>query len=131
MSRTQPCALDTVLAEAIPSWQARCRAVVMELVLDIEEDCWVPLPPDGLRSLLDELIENAVRISGGDLVELSAHYEKREDGQPMVLRRVRDNGVGMDAVTWLAATGESWKLTCSAVGDPGCVAVSHRPRPPA
>ena len=108
-SQAEPCALDTVLAEAIPGWQDRCRAGGMELVLDIEEDCWITVPPDGLRSLLDELVENAVRLSGGDLVEVSAHREERGDDHPMVLLRVRDNGAGMDSAERTTATQRFWR----------------------
>jgi signal transduction histidine kinase len=99
--------VDQVLADARVGWQAHCTAAGLRLELSAPPGLRVLAPPGGLRHLLDELVENACRLSGGELVEVGARAVK----PGTVELTVRDDGRGMDAEQRRMATRRFWRAT--------------------
>ena len=61
--------LGELLAEAVDSWQAPCAAAGISIVGPVDSDgCVVRTDPIRVRQLLDNLIENAVRVSPSETV---------------------------------------------------------------
>jgi signal transduction histidine kinase len=115
---SEPVAEDVtaVLAAGELGWRARCAAAGLVLRLDVPGLPDVPgaapagplraiAPPGGVRHLVDELVENACRLSGGSFVQVSA----TSSGRGQVLVRVRDDGRGMDGAQRRAATRRFWR----------------------
>lgn len=102
-------AVDEVLASAVMAWEGRCAAAGMRLRLDAAEGLRTASPPGGVRHLLDELVDNAVRLSGGTTVEVSAHPGRTTDGRAAVVLAVRDDGRGLDRTQRTHAIRRFWR----------------------
>jgi signal transduction histidine kinase len=100
--------VDEVLAAAVPWWETRCAAAGMELRVSATEGLRTASPPGGVRHLLDELVDNAVRLSGGSRIEVSARHATTADGAAVVLA-VTDDGRGLDAAQRTQATRRFWR----------------------
>jgi signal transduction histidine kinase len=95
----------TLVDEADVGLRARCAAAGLELVVDVEPDVRVRAPAGGVRHLLDELVDNACRLSGGSLVRVSARRAPPSD----VVLVVTDDGCGLPADERVAATQRFWR----------------------
>ena len=86
-----------VLAHGEPAWTARCAAAGLTLTVHSGRG---PLtartPAGGLAHLLDELVENACRLSGGTAVHVAARRAGKGSAAVVVVS-VSDDGVGLDA----------------------------------
>lgn len=100
----EPVELDEVIAAALDRWSQECRDAGLRLELDVDEHCRALAPAGGLGHLLDELVSNAVRLSGGTLVEVRA----RHDGRTVTIE-VRDDGRGLDRDGREQATHRFWR----------------------
>jgi signal transduction histidine kinase len=76
----------------------------MTLSVEVPEDVCVVAPGDGLGHVLDELVGNAARLSGGTLVTVEAVV-----GERTVDVHVRDDGTGMDAAEREHAVERFWR----------------------
>jgi signal transduction histidine kinase len=101
-SAAEPVEVDGLLATHVPGWRA--------LAGDIRLDIAVPPglralePPGGLGSVLDELVGNAIRLSGGTEVKV---WAEAVDGH--VELHVTDNGTGLTAPERTAALSRFWR----------------------
>ena len=95
------------LAESVaphtPGWRATLERAGMRLDLQLP-DVWVLAPGDGLGHVLDELVGNAARLSGGSLLEVRAVVA---DG--MIEVHVRDDGAGLAAAEREQAVERFWR----------------------
>jgi signal transduction histidine kinase len=122
-----------VLADGEVGWRARCTAARMTLRVEVAPGTWAVTPPGGLRHLLDELVENACRLSGGTALAVTARTgpssgpDDTESGAAAgaaagavagaaagagagtVTVTVRDDGVGLDADHRTMATRRFWR----------------------
>ena len=105
-SAAEPVELDALLATHVPAWRALAEQSGMDFQVDVAAGTSVLAPPGGLGSVLDELVGNAVKLSGGTVVRLSAVT----DG-PMVELHVADDGVGLDAADRANAPRRFWRAT--------------------
>jgi signal transduction histidine kinase len=95
-----------VVADAAVGWRARCAAVGLELGTDVTPGLLVRAPAGGVRHLLDELVENACRLSGGRRVDVTA----RPGTSPgTVVLTVADDGRGLDADQRALAVQRFWR----------------------
>jgi len=104
--------LDDVVADARVGWSARCAAAGIALAVDVPAGVRVVAPPGGLRHLLDELVENACRLSGGSSITVSASIAGAAviaGGEKDVEVTVRDDGQGLDDDGRAAATHRFWR----------------------
>ncbi|MBB5955801.1 signal transduction histidine kinase [Saccharothrix tamanrassetensis] len=67
-SAAEPVDVDSLLATHVPGWRALAGDV--ELDVDVPEGLRVLEPPGGLGSVLDELVGNAIRLSGATRIEV-------------------------------------------------------------
>ena len=125
-------AVDDVVADALVGWRGLCAAAGVALVVDVGPGLRVVAPPGGLRHLLDELVENACRLSGGTQVTVSALPADPADaahaadpagparpagpagaaaahGDGLVEVTVRDDGRGLDDDERTAAVRRFWR----------------------
>lgn len=86
-----PVLLATAIQSHVPAWQATLKRAGMALAVEVPPDVSVIAPGDGLGHVLDELIGNAARLSGGSRVEVVATI-----GERTIDLHVRDDGTGMD-----------------------------------
>ncbi|MCP2257032.1 Signal transduction histidine kinase [Streptoalloteichus tenebrarius] len=100
----EPVELDVLVATHEPGWRAQAERAGMALVTDVPAGLTALAPPGGLGSVLDELVGNAVRLSGGSRVEVRA--DVRDDGVDL---RVVDDGAGLDEEERAAATRRFWR----------------------
>jgi signal transduction histidine kinase len=100
--------VDEVLASTVPAWEHRCTAAGMLLHLDVEEGLRTASPPGGVRHLLDELVDNAVRLSGGTQVEVTGR-RRETGGRPTVVLAVRDDGRGLAPAQRAQAARRFWR----------------------
>lgn len=85
-------ALDQAIAQILPPFEARAQASGVRLELDVAADAHVHADPHAVRSVLLNLLDNALKAtSDGDSVRVSA----RRDGARVVLE-VADDGAGFD-----------------------------------
>ncbi|MCO1581355.1 HAMP domain-containing histidine kinase [Crossiella sp. SN42] len=107
----EPVELDELVAAHEPAWQANAQRAAIRLRLDIPEGLRVLEPPGGLGSVLDELVGNAIRLSGGTRVRVWARHEEPadsvEDGH--VELHVIDDGVGLDEAELSVALHRFWR----------------------
>ncbi|SDG94520.1 Signal transduction histidine kinase [Lentzea fradiae] len=100
--QTEPVDIDQLLATHTPAWQALASRAEVELRIDLPAGLTMQEPPGGLGSVLDELVSNAIRLSGGT--------EVRVTGRPGELHVV-DNGEGLDAEERELALQRFWRAT--------------------
>jgi signal transduction histidine kinase len=98
--------VEEVVDDAAVGWRARCAGVGLELATDVEPGLRVRAPAGGVRHLLDELVENACRLSDGGRVTVSAH---RDDVPGQVVVAVTDDGCGLPSDQRAAATRRFWR----------------------
>ncbi|NEE04337.1 HAMP domain-containing sensor histidine kinase [Phytoactinopolyspora halotolerans] len=75
----EPVDLDTVLATRVERWRALAAATGMQVQVRAPDGIQLLEPPGGLGSVLDEVVSNALRLSGGSRVLISATLG-RDDG---------------------------------------------------
>lgn len=100
--------LAAVFSDAEIGWHTRCRSAGLRLVVAVAGDVQAITPPGGVRHLLDELVENACRLSGGSTIRVEARREQR-DGSARVVVGVSDDGRGLDAGQRAAAVQRFWR----------------------
>ncbi len=96
--------LASVVAEHEPAWRTRVERAGMQLAVDVPADAEAIAPGDGLGHVLDELVGNATRLSGGGCVEVTAVV----NGWTVDLH-VRDDGTGLDADEREHAVERFWR----------------------
>ncbi|WP_017541341.1 sensor histidine kinase [Nocardiopsis halophila] len=101
---SEPVELDEVLATRLARWRALAEVQDMELETRVPEGLLALAPPGGLGSVLDELMSNAIRLSGGGRIRLSA---SAADGA--VVLHVADDGSGLDADERAKALQRFWR----------------------
>ncbi|SNS42132.1 Signal transduction histidine kinase [Rhodococcoides kyotonense] len=91
---------------AIPHWEIMTRDVGMALVVDGPHlpDSVIRQPPGGLVAVLDELVSNAARLSGGTTVAVRSSLE-----DSWCVIEVVDDGVGLTSDEIDSATGRFWR----------------------
>jgi signal transduction histidine kinase len=99
-----PLALATAVEGHVPAWQATLKRAGMALAVEVPPDVWVVAPGDGLGHVLDELVGNAARLSGGSRVDVVATVDERT-----VDLHVRDDGAGLDAAEREQAVERFWR----------------------
>ncbi|TWP50327.1 HAMP domain-containing histidine kinase [Lentzea tibetensis] len=105
-SATEPVEIDSLLATHVPAWRALTEQAGMTLQIDVPAGLSAQEPPGGLGSVLDELVSNAIRLSGGTTVTVSG---RRED--TTVELRVVDDGSGLDESERANAKSRFWRAT--------------------
>ncbi|MFG2071748.1 sensor histidine kinase [Nonomuraea maritima] len=103
--RASPVELDAVLATRVERWRALTATAGLTLTVDVPAGLRPLEPPGGLGSVLDELISNALRLSGAQVVEVSA----RVDPPGVVTIAVRDDGQGLDEPERAQALRRFWR----------------------
>ncbi len=103
-SAAEPVELDTLLATHVPGWRALAEQAGMSLTVDVPEDLAVQAPPGGLGSVLDELVGNAVKLSGGTSVVVAA-----VPAGPWVDLHVTDDGGGLPEDERAEAVRRFWR----------------------
>lgn len=105
-SAAEPVEIDSLLATHVPAWRALAEQAGMTLFVDVPAKLSVQEPPGGLGSVLDELVSNAIRLSGGSEVRISA---QSVDGA--VELHVTDDGEGLSEVERANAKRRFWRAT--------------------
>jgi signal transduction histidine kinase len=98
-----PLRLDAVVAAHAGGWESTLTRAGLVLRLDVPE-VWVMASGDGLGHVLDELVGNAARLSGGGQVEVLAVA-----GDGTVDLHVRDDGTGLDDTERELAVERFWR----------------------
>ncbi len=101
-SAAEPVDVDGLLATHVPGWRA--LAGDMSLEIAVPPGLRVLEPPGGLGSVLDELVGNAIRLSGGTRVEV---WGRTTDGR--VELHVTDNGTGLSDRERADALSRFWR----------------------
>ena len=101
---SQPQPLEAVLRARSQRWRQQLTDAGMSLVLDVAPELRTYAPSDALGHILDELVGNAARLSGGTRVTVTAEPEV---GQ--VVLRVRDDGSGLSADQLSRAGERFWR----------------------
>ncbi|WP_067973612.1 HAMP domain-containing sensor histidine kinase [Nocardiopsis trehalosi] len=102
-SGAEPVDLDTVLDTRLERWRALAAERGMAVAARVPAGLRPLEPPGGLGSVLDELVSNAVRLSGGTRVVVRAVA-----GDPVALR-VEDDGGGLDDAERAEALRRFWR----------------------
>lgn len=100
--QTEPVDIDQLIATHLPAWQALASRADVALEVDVPAGLTMQEPPGGLGSVLDELVSNAIRLSGGT--------EVRVTGGPGELHVV-DNGDGLSGEERELALQRFWRAT--------------------
>ncbi|PSL08510.1 signal transduction histidine kinase [Haloactinopolyspora alba] len=106
MKDAEPVELDGVVETREQRWRALAAENSMSAELDVPAGFVVLEPPGGLGSVLDELISNALRLSGGTRVVLRA---EPVPAVGEVELWVGDDGTGLDDDERAAAVGRFWR----------------------
>ncbi|GAA3153167.1 HAMP domain-containing sensor histidine kinase [Planomonospora alba] len=125
-----PVDLDAVLATRVERWRALTAAAGQRLAVDVPPGLRLLEPTGGLGGILDELVSNALRLSGAQVVEVSArvvpggagagHGAAATGGDgagdvagdmagDMAEIAVRDDGQGIDASDRARALQRFWR----------------------
>ncbi len=101
--------IDPVVAQRVATWQVAARARGVDLVLAGEPGGRVLAPPRGVETVLDALLDNAVKFTpepppDPPLIEVRV---ARVDGR--VRLSVRDHGPGLDEEELARATDRFWR----------------------
>jgi signal transduction histidine kinase len=99
-----PVELDAVLATRVDRWRALTATAGQTLTVNVPPGLRLLEPTGGLGSILDELISNALRLSGAQVVEVTA-----AEGPDGVTITVRDDGEGIDESERAQALGRFWR----------------------
>lgn len=106
-----PALLD-VFADGVARWTAIAAEAGMTLDVDTPDLRLVARQPaGGLAAVLDELISNAARLSGGTRIRLDAVVDERTEGESMVAVRVADDGIGIPSEERARAIGRFWRAS--------------------
>ncbi|MGO1316961.1 MAG: ATP-binding protein [Cellulomonadaceae bacterium] len=96
-----------VLAAGAPRWRAVLAEAGMTLEVETADADLVPRQPaGGLLAVLDELVANAARLSGGSRVRVGVLAQEE-----WVRVTVEDDGTGLDAADRESATGRFWRAS--------------------
>ncbi|MEU4739645.1 HAMP domain-containing sensor histidine kinase [Actinosynnema sp. NPDC023658] len=101
-SAAEPVDVDTLLATHVPGWRALAGAVDLEVA--VPPGLRVLEPPGGLGSVLDELVGNAIRLSGGTRVRV---WGRVAEGR--VELHVTDDGTGLSDEERADARSRFWR----------------------
>ncbi|GLU49138.1 HAMP domain-containing sensor histidine kinase [Nocardiopsis ansamitocini] len=104
-NQAEPVELDEVFDTRLERWRVLCAERGLDLETHIPPGLRILEPPGGLGSVLDELMSNAIRLSGGSRVVLRAR-----PGDPVELS-VIDDGVGLDSDERVQALQRFWRAT--------------------
>jgi signal transduction histidine kinase len=85
-----PQPVSSIVDSHLGRWEQMAATAGMAAVVKVEDGLATYAPAEALGSLLDELVGNACRLSGGAAVTVSASL----DGPDVVLS-VRDDGIGL------------------------------------
>ncbi|HEX6341677.1 HAMP domain-containing sensor histidine kinase [Umezawaea sp.] len=105
-SAAEPVELDALMVTHVPAWRALAGQASVSLRVDVPSGLVVQAPPGGLGSVLDELVGNAVKLSGGTAVTIAAR-----PGGPWVELHVTDDGTGLSAEERTEAVRRFWRST--------------------
>lgn len=96
-----PCDMTGVVAEAQAHWQERCRRVGVQLTVEVEPELVALADPIRLRQILDNLTENALRVTDeGGIIRwriVRQPASQTTSIQPMIVVAVADSGPGLSA----------------------------------
>ncbi|MFE2754063.1 ATP-binding protein [Actinosynnema sp. NPDC059335] len=101
-SAAEPVDVDNLLATHVPGWRALAGGMVLEVA--VPPGLRVLEPPGGLGSVLDELVGNAIRLSGGTRVRV---WGTAEGGR--VELHVTDDGTGLTDQERANALSRFWR----------------------
>ncbi|NDL60633.1 HAMP domain-containing sensor histidine kinase [Phytoactinopolyspora mesophila] len=101
--RAEPVELDLVLETRVERWRALADSAGLDIQIEVPTGMVLLEPPGGLGSVLDELVSNALRLSDGSTVHMSATAAE------VVELRVSDDGTGLDPEERAAALGRFWR----------------------
>ncbi|MFD7653528.1 ATP-binding protein [Actinosynnema sp. NPDC059797] len=101
-SAAEPVDVDGLLATHVPGWRALAGDVELEVA--VPPGLRVLAPPGGLGSVLDELVGNAIRLSGATTIRI---WADRTDGG--VELHVTDDGAGLSPEERAAALSRFWR----------------------
>lgn len=99
-----PQPISSIVDSHRPRWEQMAAAAGMAAVVKVEDGLATYAPAEALGSLLDELVGNACRLSGGSTVTVSASL----DGPDVVLS-VCDDGVGLSEGDRGKAADRFWR----------------------
>jgi signal transduction histidine kinase len=100
-----PVDVDQVVSARLRAWQAVATSKGVALVLDGEPGGMALAPPRGLETVLDALLDNALKFTGDDtLVMVEVH---RVDDR--VRLAIRDHGPGLQPDELERATDRFWR----------------------
>jgi signal transduction histidine kinase len=103
-----PQRLTPMVEDRTSRWQAVAAAAGMALVVDTPEgsaeDLATRAPTEALGNILDELVANACRLSGGSMVLVRV-----AGGSPDVVLSVSDDGVGLSDDELTKASERFWR----------------------
>jgi signal transduction histidine kinase len=105
----EPVELDALVAAHEPGWLASAERAGLRLRVDLPAGLRVLAPPGGLGSVLDELVGNAVRLSGGTEVRLQVVLVTGTGPAREVELHVSDNGEGLSEQERAAAPRQFWR----------------------
>ncbi|MFD6099270.1 ATP-binding protein [Nocardiopsis flavescens] len=103
LTGSEPVEVAEVLRSREERWRALGEGRGLSVETDVPAGLWVLAPAGGLGSILDELVSNALRLSGGTRVLVRA-----DPGDPVRLR-VLDDGEGLPESEHAAALGRFWR----------------------
>lgn len=104
MRTASPVDLDAVLATRRDRWLASTAGET--LTVTVPPGLRLLEPPGGLGGILDELISNALRLSGARTIEVTARIRPGGDRAEIA---VRDDGRGLDAAERDRALQRFWR----------------------
>jgi signal transduction histidine kinase len=96
--------VSSMLDDRLRRWRNVADAAGVELVVDVPAGLATFAPAEALGSLLDELVGNACRLSGGKKVLVSATAEDSS-----VVLSVRDDGLGLSEEERAKAGDRFWR----------------------
>ncbi|WP_017604314.1 HAMP domain-containing sensor histidine kinase [Nocardiopsis alkaliphila] len=100
---TEPVEITGLVRTRVARWRALGESRRIEVTTDLPESVWAHAPAGGLGSILDELVGNALRLSGGTRVEV------RAEGGAQVRVGVLDNGTGLSEEERGLALDRFWR----------------------
>jgi len=105
-SAAEPVELDALLATHVPAWRALAEQADLSFRVDVPAGLAVQAPPGGLGSVLDELVGNAVKLSGGTSVAITG-----VPAGPWIELHVTDDGGGLADDERAEAMRRFWRST--------------------